>query len=162
MVEFWDVYNKKGKKKNKTVKKGQPLLSGEYHLIVEGWIKTSSGSFLLQKRSEKKRIFANMWYSSFGGSVLAGEEPKAGLIREAYEELGIDISSDVIRLKRIISENHCIFYIYLIERDIDLTEISLQEDEVLEVRIFSVEEMKALISKGEMIELDYYKKFFNL
>lgn len=160
MAEFWDIYNKQGKKKNKVIRKGQPLLNGEYHLIVEGWIRCGEDTFLIQKRSANKKLFPNMWYCSLGGSVQAGEDAKQGLIREAKEELGIDISNDLIKLKRIITENYCIFYIYLIERDIDLKEIVLQKEEVADVKIATKSEICDLIKNNEMIYLDYYQKFF--
>ena len=102
-----------------------------------------------------------MWYCSVGGSVLAGEEPKEGLIREAREEIGIDISDARIRLKRIIVESFGIFYIYLIDKKIKLEDLVLQEDEVSEVKIVTLEEIFELIENGDMIKLDYYEKFFD-
>ncbi|RVU55061.1 NUDIX hydrolase [Anaerosphaera multitolerans] len=160
MAEFWDVYNSKGKKKNKVIKKGQPLLEGEYHLIVECWIRCGKNLYLLQKRSANKKMFPNMWYCSAGGSVHAGEEPRDGLIREVKEELGLDISKDEIKLKRIIFEESSIFYIYLVDSEVDLNSLKLQSEEVAEAKIASLEEIKELIREGKMIYLDYYDKFF--
>lgn len=160
VAEFWDIYNEKGKKKNKIIKKGQLLLKGEYHLVVESWIRCGENEFLIQRRSANKKLFPNMWYCSAGGSVLAGEEPRDGIIREVKEELGIDVSSDKIRLKRIIVEDYSIFYIYLIDREITIDDLVLQREEVSEAKIVSSEEIKELIKSGEMIYLDYYDKFF--
>ncbi|EGY79809.1 NUDIX hydrolase [Peptoniphilus indolicus] len=161
MAEFWDVYSKSGKRKNRVIKRGDKMLNGEYHLVSEGWIRVDEDHYLIQKRSKNKKLFGDMWYCSVGGSVLAGEEPKEGLIREAREEIGIDISDARIRLKRIIVESFGIFYIYLIDKKIKLEDLVLQEDEVSEVKIVTLEEIFELIENGDMIKLDYYEKFFD-
>lgn len=160
MSEFWDVYNKNGKKKNKVIRRGDLMSNGEYHLVSEGWIRTEEDKYLIQKRSEKKKLFGGMWYCSVGGSVLAGEDPKEGIIRETKEEIGIDISKDKIRLKRIITQDFTIFYIYLIDKKIKLEDLKLQKEEVSDVKIVSTAEIFEMIEAQEMIELDYYKKFF--
>lgn len=160
MAEYWDIYNIKGKKKNKIIRKGDFLRKGDYHLVVEGWIRNSQGSFLLQKRSKNKKLFPNKWYCSLGGSVQARENPKEGLIREAKEELGIDISNNKIRLKRIIVDKFIIFYIYLIDREFKIENLDIQEEEVDDVKIANLEEIEKMIDDGEMISLEYYHKFF--
>lgn len=160
MAEYWKVYDKNGKSKNKTIRKGEILRSGEYHLVVEGWIRRSQDEFLLQKRSKNKKLFANMWYCSVGGSVHAGEEAKNALIRESKEELDLDIRDARIRLKRIITGDHCIFYIYLVDKVFDIEELKLQKEEVCDVRIANVEQIKDLVKKGSMVNIPYYSKFF--
>ncbi|MGO1581421.1 MAG: NUDIX hydrolase [Peptoniphilaceae bacterium] len=160
MAEYWDIYNVKGKKKNKIVRKGDFLKKGDYHLVVEGWIRNSQGYFLIQKRSGNKKLFPNKWYCSLGGSVQARENPKEGLIREAKEELGIDISNNKIRLKRIIVDKFIIFYIYLIDRNFKIENLDIQEEEVADAKIANLEEIERMIDEDEMISLDYYHKFF--
>lgn len=160
MAEYWDVYDKNGKKKNKIIKKGMSLKKGEYHLVVEAWIRKSQDQFLLQRRSKNKRLFPNMWYSSVGGSVLAGEEPRDAIIRESKEEIDLDISDATIRLKRIIVDEYCIFYIYLVDKIFELDKLNLQTEEVCDVRIANTDQIKKLIEEDSMVELSYYPKFF--
>lgn len=160
MSEFWDIYTKHGKKKNKVIKRGSAMVRGEYHLVSEGWIRIDLEHYLIQKRSNKKKLFGGMWYCSVGGSVLAGEEPLDGLIRETKEEIGIDISNSKIRLKRIIVEGFGIFYIYLIDKKLKLEDLVLQEEEVSDAKIVTVDEIFEMIKNKKMIELDYYKTFF--
>lgn len=161
MTEYWDIYNKNGEKKYKVVKKGSPLLSGEYHIIVEGWIRTGKETYLIQKRSKRKKSFGGMWYCSVGGSVISGEEPIDGLLRETKEELGIDLDRDKIYLKRIIRENNGIFYIYLIDMNVNLEDVKLQEEEVEDAKIASVDEIFRMIDEGILLNLSYYRDFFN-
>lgn len=161
MVEYWDVYDKNGKKKNKTIKRGWVLGQGEYHLVVEVWIRTSKDSFLIQKRSSQKNMFPNMWYCSAGGSVLAGEEPLDGILREVKEELSLKLLPKELKLKRIITETSSIFYIYLCDKIIDLHDIKIQREEVAEVAIKNIDEINKMIDDKSFIGLDYYKSFFD-
>ncbi|CDZ74691.1 MutT/NUDIX family protein [Peptoniphilus sp. ING2-D1G] len=161
MGEYWDIYNKKGKKRNKVIKKGKILKNGEYHLVVEGWVRCEKNKFLLQKRSANKKLFPNMWYCSVGGSVHAQEEPLHALIRESLEELSLDISKAPIKLKRIIIEGHTIFYIYLIDKNINIDDLVLQKEEVSEVMIADLDKIRQLVSQGKMVNLKYYGKFFS-
>lgn len=48
------------------------------------------GRVLLQHRDGKAKFCPNLW-GFFGGKVEAGETPEEGMLREAREELGIDV-----------------------------------------------------------------------
>lgn len=90
------------------------------------------------------------------GHVDAGEFGRQAIIREAKEELGIEIDDKDIRyLVGSTSENiqgdiinrhynEC----YLIIKDIDISDIKLQEEEVSEVKYFSKEELLKRISNN--------------
>ena len=159
-MEYWDVYDKKGKWKRRVIKKGERLKNDEYHIIVEGWILRDDGNFIIQRRALDKKSFAGMWYCSAGGSVISRETPKEGMVREFKEELGIDISEDELSLKRIITERNTIFYIYLVRKNISLDEIILQEEEVMDVDLADPSKIKKMVEDKTFIGLDYYEKFF--
>ena len=82
------------------------------------------------------------------------------MIREFKEELGIEISEDELKLKRIITEKNTIFYIFLVRKNVSLDEIVMQEEEVMDVDIASVEKIQQMIEDKTFIGLDYYEKFF--
>ena len=159
-MEYWDVYDKKGKWKRRVIKKGERLKNDEYHIIVEGWILRDDGNFIIQRRALDKKSFSGMWYCSAGGSVISRETPKEGMVREFKEELGIDISEDELSLKRIITERNTIFYIYLVRKNISLDEIILQEEEVMDVDLADPSKIKKMVEDKTFIGLDYYEKFF--
>ena len=159
-MEYWDVYDKKGKWKRRVLKKGERLKNDEYHIIVEGWILRDDGNFIIQRRALDKKSFSGMWYCSAGGSVISRETPKEGMVREFKEELGIDISEDELSLKRIITEKNTIFYIYLVRKNISLDEITLQEEEVMDVDLADPSKIKKMVEDKTFIGLDYYEKFF--
>lgn len=159
-MEYWDVYDKKGKWKTKVIRRGDILKAGEYHLIVEGWILRDDGKFIIQRRSLEKKSFSGMWYCSAGGSVISGEDSKEGMAREFKEELGIDIAISDLKLKRIITERNTIFHIFLVRKNISLEDIKLQEEEVMDVKLATVDEIYKMIEDKKFIGLDYYESFF--
>ncbi|WP_019124893.1 NUDIX hydrolase [Peptoniphilus grossensis] len=159
-MEYWDVYDKKGKWKRRAIRKGERLKNDEYHIIVEGWILRDDGNFIIQRRALDKKSFAGMWYCSAGGSVISRETPKEGMVREFKEELGIDISEEELRLKRIITEKNTIFYIFLVRKNISLDEIKLQEEEVMDVDLADPNKIRKMVEDKTFIGLDYYEKFF--
>ena len=159
-MEYWDVYDKKGKWKRRVIKKGERLKNNEYHIIAEGWILRDDGNFIIQRRALDKKSFSGMWYCSAGGSVISRETPKEGMVREFKEELGIDISEDELSLKRIITERNTIFYIYLVRKNISLDEIILQEEEVMDIDLADPSKIKKMVEDKTFIGLDYYEKFF--
>ena len=159
-MEYWDVYDKKGKWKRRVIKKGERLKNNEYHIIAEGWILRDDGNFIIQRRALDKKSFSGMWYCSAGGSVISRDTPKEGMVREFKEELGIDIREDELSLKRIITERNTIFYIYLVRKNISLDEITLQEEEVMDVDLADPSKIKKMVEDKTVIGLDYYEKFF--
>lgn len=159
-MEYWDVYDKKGKWKRRAIRKGERLKNDEYHIIVEGWILRDDGNFIIQRRALDKKSFAGMWYCSAGGSVISRETPKEGMVREFKEELGIDISEEELHLKRIITEKNTIFYIFLVRKNISLDEIKLQEEEVMDVDLADPSKIRKMVEDKTFIGLDYYEKFF--
>ena len=159
-MEYWDVYDKKGKWKRRAIRKGERLKNDEYHIIVEGWILRDDGNFIIQRRALDKKSFAGMWYCSAGGSVISRETPKEGMVREFKEELGIDVSEEELHLKRIITEKNTIFYIFLVRKNISLDEIKLQEEEVMDVDLADPNKIRKMVEDKTFIGLDYYEKFF--
>ena len=159
-MEYWDVYDKKGKWKRRAIRKGERLKNDEYHIIVEGWILRDDGNFIIQRRALDKKSFAGMWYCSAGGSVISRETPKEGMVREFKEELGVDISEEELHLKRIITEKNTIFYIFLVRKNISVDEIKLQEEEVMDVDLADPNKIRKMVEDKTFIGLDYYEKFF--
>ena len=116
----------------------------------------NNGMILLQKRSENKKLWPNMWDVTVGGHVDSGEFGRQALIREVREELGIQISDDDIkyivgstsinRQENIINKhyNEC----YLITKNVDISNITVQKEEVEDVKYFSKEELLKRINNN--------------
>ena len=156
MEEKFDVLNEFGEFTGEVATREECHKKGLWHRAVYAFIIDKNSNILLQKRSAKKKLWPNMWDVTVGGHVDAGEFGRQSLIREVKEELGIDITDDDIKylvgsssinIKGDIINKHyneC----YLITKDIDISKIKLQEDEVSEVKYFSKEEVLNMINNN--------------
>ena len=149
MEERFDVLNELGEFTGKTATREECHKQGLWHRAVYAFIIDENQNVLLQKRSANKKLWPNMWDVTVGGHVDSGEFGRQALIRETKEELGLDINDDDIKYlvgSTSINEqgdiinkhyNEC----YLITKNIDIEDITIQENEVSEVKFFSKEEL---------------------
>lgn len=159
-MELWDIYNKDRELTGHTIRRGDPLNEGEYHLVVHISIINKKHEMLIQQRQPFKKGWPNCWDITVGGSVVAGENSWQGAQRELEEEIGYktDLSSE--RPSFTISFYDGFDDHYIIEREMDLKKLKLQEDEVKDVKWASKEEILELIKCGSFIP--YRKEFIEL
>ena len=148
-MESFDVLNEYGEFTGKIATREECHKNGYWHRAVYAFIIDNNGNVLLQKRSANKKLWPNMWDVTVGGHVDSGEFGRQALIRESKEELGIEISDEDIKYlvgSTSINEqgdiinkhyNEC----YLITKNIDVSNIVIQKEEVSEVKYFSREEL---------------------
>lgn len=148
-MEVFDVLNEWGEFTGKTATREECHKEGLWHRAVYAFIIDTRGNVLLQKRSANKKLWPNLWDITVGGHVDSGEFGRQALIREAKEELGLEISDDDIKYLlgstsineqgNIVNKhfNEC----YVITKNIDISEIVLQKEEVEEVKFFSKDEL---------------------
>lgn len=149
MQEYFDVLNENGEFTNKIATREECHKKGLWHRAVYGFIFNKNGDVLLQKRSANKKLWPNLWDLTAGGHVLAGEFGETALIREIKEELGIEVEKNDVRylvgssstnIKGNIINNHfneC----YIVTKDINISDVKLQEDEVSAVKWFTKQEI---------------------
>ena len=148
MGELRDLYDANSQKTNKTYRKGENIPSGYYPMVVMVVIKNSKGEFLMQKRVQSK---GGDWGVT-GGHPKSGETPLQGIITEVKEELGLDFSKEnFIEYDAGCDGKDC-YKMYFVNKDIDLKDIKIQEEELSEVKWFSIDELKHMVEINELNE----------
>lgn len=149
MNEKFDVLTELGEFTGKVATRDECHKEGFWHRAVYGFVIDENFNVLLQKRSSNKKLWPDKWDVTVGGHVEAGEFGRQAIIRECKEELGIDVydsevkylvSSLSVYKKNDFVNNHfdeC----YLILKDVELSDLRLQEEEVSDAKYFSKEEL---------------------
>ena len=69
---------------------------GKPHLAFLAFIVDSDGSVVLTRRAKKKSLWALYWDASVVSHVLPGETPLSAANRRGKEELGVDVSFELL------------------------------------------------------------------
>jgi isopentenyldiphosphate isomerase len=162
-MEIWDLYDKNGNKINKTHARGIPLDKNEYHIAIDVWIKNSMDKILLTQRNPSKELYPMKWECTCG-AIITGEDSFTGALREVEEEIGIKINKNegekILRIVR--EEQNTIFDIFLFRKDIEIEETKLQEEEVINIKWVTKDELEEMFKKNKMIAtLDYVLKLID-
>ncbi len=96
-MERIDIYDRFGNRTGKIIDKGVPLGPDEYYAQCHVVLCHSSGQFLLQRCAMTKKYSPGAWDIT-GGGVNAGENAREASLREVYEELGLRIPPEKLRL----------------------------------------------------------------
>ena len=157
-TEIWDVLDSDGTPTGKTVARGRYFLKpGEYHLVVHIWIVSTDGKFLLQKRSDRKKLMPGEWAAT-GGAAISGESSYTAANRELFEELGIASNKQTLKKILRLKRRNSLLDIWLITSDITENDLVLQESEVAEARWVTKDELDNMIKKG--LFHNYGKDYF--
>lgn len=135
---------------------------GVYHKPVWIWIKNSDGKILVQKRAMTKKQYPGLWDMPSAGHVDAGEEIITACVRETEEELGIRFNaSDFEFIKEWYMPDEWEFgQIYLLHTDARIEDMTLQAEEVEEVRWLDYNEFKELFYSDKFCQYDEdYRSF---
>ena len=147
-MEYWDLYNEDKQLLGKTIKRGEKLEEGEYHLVVGIWTVTPKGEILLTQRHPDKD-WGLLWECS-GGGVRAGESSLEGAVRELKEEIGVEVTEAELQFMGSLRTKHYFVDSYLYVADIDLKMLKLQKEEVVDAKLVTLEEFEAM-NKEELI-----------
>lgn len=149
MTEQWDIFDRNGNPTGRTTLRGNCTLApGEYHLVVHIWVLSSDGKFLIQRRSEQKKLMPGEWAAT-GGAAVAGEDSFTAAARELYEELGIESDRDTLTLLTRMKRRNSLLDIWVITADLPVSALTLQQSEVAEARWVTENELKEMIANGK-------------
>lgn len=153
MIEQWEILDESGNPTGKIIEKHDKRAfdKGIYHLGSDVWIINKENKILIQKRSDKKRLQPNVWAMT-GGSVILGEESKETIVREAKEELDININPDELKFITKFKTGNVWIDTYILKHDYDISKMKFQEDEVSDAKWATWEEINTLVKNGEFIK----------
>jgi len=170
--EIIDLLNNDGKIIGK-VDKAEAHKKGLWHKSVHLWIFNQAGDVLLQKRCAEKKFFPNFWDVSVAGHIGANESSINTAIREAEEEIGIDILANKLQFaftfkeqlvwKDIISNEFIDVFVAI--KNLDTNQLSFQKEEVEDAKFFKVDTIFGSDLKKDIFphyeEYKLLKKFLN-
>lgn len=161
--EKWDILDQNGNPTGRTTIRSSNLLkSGEYHLVVHIWVVSSDGNFLIQRRSDNKKLMPGEWAAT-GGAAIAGENSYTAANRELYEELGIPSNKNTLKKLLRIKRRNSLLDVWYISSNIPVNKLRLQESEVAEAKWVSKDTLKNMIKEGNFHNYGdaYFTKVFD-
>ena len=143
-MEYRDVYTRAGIPTGETREKHAPRRAGDYFLHALDILRCRDGRYILQQRSPKARYYPGLWDVT-GGGVDSGETPMQAGIREAYEELGLELKpEDMRQIYRYYADwddgTGLILYVFGCSADVPSGGFVLQPREVHDVKLVSFRE----------------------
>lgn len=148
-MEYLDLYDvNKNLTGEKIVRgKGKPQVpENNYINIVIIFMQNSEGKFLYQITSKEK----GNEIATTGGHVKSGQTSYEAILAEVDEELGLDISKEDVKMIDSYIFGVAFMDVYYLNKDINISDLKLQDDEVDSVEWFTVDKIKELINEGKV------------
>ena len=155
-MEYCDLYNINKEKLNKTKKRTDSIIEGEYVLAVNVWIMNEKNEIILTRRHPDEKNWPLKWECT-GGLVISGEDSYTGALREVEEEIGIKLKTrgkiiDTVVLNTYIKD------IYIFKENINIEEVKLEEKSVIDIKWVTIKEFDVMEKNGEIAEPNLYDK----
>lgn len=127
------------------------------------WITNNDGKILLARRHRSKSHHPRKWGPAVAGTVEEDETYEKNIIKEAKEELGLNLVEFTLgpKLKTENEYKHFTQW-YFFTLDKDIKDFKIQEDEVEEVKWFSKEELKKQIEENAEEFLPTMKNYYDV
>lgn len=160
MMELWDAYYADSTLAGVDLVRGESIEDGLYQVVSDIFVMHKDGSILLMQRDYSK-TFPGQYEASAGGSILKGETPYQGAIRELKEETGILTDNlDLIAIT-VDESRHTIYYNYKTVTDVEKSDIVLQKGETIGYKWLNRDEFMEFIKTDKFIATDRSREFLN-
>ncbi len=148
MEELIDIYDENRAFTGMTIPRKTKLEKGQYMLYALALIEDTTGRILITKRAMDKKWAPGSWEIP-GGGAHAGETSVDAVCREAYEETGIKVLPEDVRVLYSYRNDdpkgdNYFNDIFLCRADFTIDQVRTQESEVIDVKLATFEEIKAL------------------
>ncbi len=113
------------------------------------WVTDIEGNILLARRALNKSHDPGKWGPAVAGTVEEGETYEENIIKEAKEELGLKDIKPIIGIKKRRKTKWNYFsQEFLLTLPTNFNNFKIAEDEVAEVKWFSVEDLKKKLKEN--------------
>ena len=160
--EIWDVLDESGNHTGRFHERGRPMATGDYHIIVHIWKHNSKGEWLIDKRAPRYGIESldGKWETT-GGAAVAGDDSLTAALREAKEELGIELDPKkgtlFNRFARFGSSGHTWFEdVWIFEYDEPIESVAYDGSEVCDAMWATADKIREMMDTGEFLAYPYF------
>ncbi|MDE7075658.1 MAG: NUDIX domain-containing protein, partial [Malacoplasma sp.] len=131
-----------------------------FYYAVNIWLITNTKKIIIQKRSSNKQIYPNK-FECIAGGVVEDESVLNACVREAKEELGINLNeNDLIKIDLFLDRDYSYFmhtFICFVNESIT-KDIKINFEEISEIKVVSFHELNEMIDQN--LFADSIKKRF--
>ena len=150
-MEYNDIYDENRQPTGRLHRRGSRWHKGEYGLVVCVWVYDGHGNILLTRRAPGKS-YAGTWENS-GGAAKAGETSLQAIVRELYEETGIQAAPEEFELLETCQDSTSFYDHYCLCRATSLSDIVLLPGETDGARWASFDEVHQLIKEKKICRI---------
>ena len=150
-MEYNDIYDKDRRLTGRVHLRGTPWRAGEYGLVVCVWVYDGRGNLLLTRRARGKS-FAGTWENS-GGAAQAGESSRQAIVRELFEETGIQAAEEDFELLAQSRDRYMFYDHYCLRANVPLSKVRLQRGETDAVKWASFDEIHEMIRRRQICDI---------
>ena len=148
-MEYLDLYDVNKNLTGEKIVRGKvkpQVPENNYINIVIIFMQNSEGNFLFQITSKEK----GNEIATTGGHVKSGQTSYEAILAEVDEELGLDISKEDVKMIDSYIFGVAFMDVYYLNKDINISDLKLQDDEVESVEWFTIDRIKELINEGKV------------
>lgn len=162
-MELWDIYDENRIKTNRTHERGKEMAEGDYHIIVNVWIRNSLDEYLITKRTPNK-AYGGYWECT-GGSVISGDTSYECALKEVKEETSLTLNPEGGRLiwtyRRDMYNIPDFCDVWLFQQDLDISKVVYQKGETCDSMWAPEDKILEMVNAGEFVPMiDYIDKVF--
>ena len=150
-MEFNDIYDENRRVTGRLHRRGSRWHKGEYGLVVCVWVYDGQGKILMTRRAPGKS-YAGTWENS-GGAAKAGETSLQAIVRELFEETGIQAQPEEFKLLESAKDNIAFYDHYCLRRATPLSEIVLLPGETDDAKWVTFDEIHEMIRQKEICSI---------
>lgn len=174
-AEFLDVLDENGNHTGTKKLRSDIHKLGDWHRAAHAWIINPKGELLLQRRGQTKETHPNMFDTSVAGHIEAGQTSLETVLKESKEELGLELNPEEPKLlfsyqeEKVLNNgsyiNRGFHDVYLIQKNVSLATLSIDQQEVGEVRYVPWRKVKEELAKGNaefVAHPNEYPKLFEI